>query len=164
VLDAANPKWIHEFLAEEQRICSTTKFELAIEHIGSTSIPNMPAKSTIDILIGAASPAKLDDVLIILNDSGYVLEGRRNNNKHSWLSYPTPEKRKFIIHLTVREDDEWKRRINFRDYLRLHSDTAKEYMLLKLDLAKKYPNHLNIYTRGKAAFVSSVLAKASSAM
>jgi len=161
VLSTPDPNWIKKFLNEKRRIQSIQKLDLAVEHIGSTSIPNLDAKPIIDMLVGNSTAAELDPALRALVSLGYTLEGRRNDNQHSWLSYPSPEKRRFIIHLVVKDDDEWIRRIGFRNFLRSHPETAAEYKELKLELAKKYPDDLSMYTHGKARFVTNVLTTAS---
>jgi GrpB-like predicted nucleotidyltransferase (UPF0157 family) len=160
ILVTANPDWEKEFLVERKRIRSISSLDLVIEHIGSTSIPNMSAKPTIDMLVGVSTETELDDVFNNLIKFGYVLEGRRNSDTHSWLSFPTPEKRKYIIHLVIKGDEEWTKRINFRDYLISHPEVAEQYNTLKLQLAMKYPNNLEEYTKGKAAFVSDIVATA----
>ncbi|OJT84818.1 hypothetical protein BM535_22985, partial [Clostridioides difficile] len=48
----------------------------------------------------------------------------------------------------------------FRDYLIDHSDVAKEYEKLKLDLWKKYEHNRDAYTDSKLDFVREFTEKA----
>lgn len=161
IISSADPNWRSAFLTEKRRIQSIEKLHVTIEHIGSTSIPNMDAKPVIDMLVGTDSEANIESTLKALIRIGYRLEGRRNDGRHSWLSFPAADSRGFIIHLVIKNDDEWHRRIYFRDFLKTHPKTAHEYKVLKADLAKKHPDDLNMYTFGKAEFVINVLATAS---
>ena len=65
---------------------------------------------------------------------------------------PFGERRTHHVHVF---DDaaERKRRIAFRDYLRLHADAAREYAELKRRLAKEFSNDREAYTRGKDEFI-----------
>jgi GrpB-like predicted nucleotidyltransferase (UPF0157 family) len=85
------------------------------------------------------------------------MEGSRNEGRHAWLSYPSVEHRECILHLVYTDDDEWTRRITFRDQLRADPEKARAYQQLKRSLATAYPGHLEAYTRGKADFVRSVI-------
>jgi GrpB-like predicted nucleotidyltransferase (UPF0157 family) len=52
--------------------------------------------------------------------------------------------------------------VAFRDYLREHPDEAKQYELLKEDLARQFPYDTTIYARGKSSYVEGVIRKARS--
>ncbi|WP_408626154.1 GrpB family protein [Anaerocolumna cellulosilytica] len=46
--------------------------------------------------------------------------------------------------------------MKFRDFIRSHSEYAKEYELLKQELFKIYSNDRNKYTEGKQAFFDKI--------
>ena len=52
----------------------------------------------------------------------------------------------------------------FRDYLRRHSETAKEYAELKYRLASRHRDDREAYTEAKADFVSGVVRRARNAL
>ena len=56
----------------------------------------------------------------------------------------------------------WKVQILFRDYLRMHSDSAQEYFRLKKELAAKYRLNREAYTEAKTSFIRSTIAQARS--
>ena len=58
------------FLREKERISSRVKMALAIEHIGSTSVPNLGGKGIIDIAI-AVHKQDMDSVSQQLQSLGY---------------------------------------------------------------------------------------------
>lgn len=72
---------------------------------------------------------------------------------------PPPERRTHHIHLVETTSDFWERHLIFRDYLRLHPGTAREYLAVKLDLAAKHSD-VNDYARAKTPFIQAVLEKA----
>src|SRR3990167_9449974 len=54
-----NPEWPAQFQNEAERILKALGGNaLAIHHIGSTSVPGLPAKPKIDILLVAQDPPK----------------------------------------------------------------------------------------------------------
>src|SRR5918999_4673853 len=62
----ADPAWKERFGSERKLLAATVGDVLvAIEHIGSTSVPGLAAKPIIDIMAGASS---LDDVLAHLGE------------------------------------------------------------------------------------------------
>jgi hypothetical protein len=50
----------------------------------------------------------------------------------------------------------------FRDYLRAHPDTARQYEQLKHQLAARYSHDRNAYTDGKSAMVAAITERARS--
>ena len=56
--------------------------------------------------------------------------------------------------------DLWNDRLVFRDYLRAHPETAREYARLKHDLASRFRDDREAYTEAKTGFVSTVLERA----
>lgn len=151
----SNDTWQIKFAHERQRLLKVLDGDVAIEHIGSTSIPGLMAKPIIDIIVGVASTSKLKPAQKVVCELGYVLEGSRDG--HYWLSSPSPDNRHYIIHLVVKNDQEWQNRISFRDYLRLNPSMARKYQDLKRELAIKYAHDLDAYTFGKASFVTNII-------
>ena len=64
-----------------------------------------------------------------------------------WRSMTAP--RWLVLH-----SDAWRRRLVFRDYLRAHPSDAKEYLALKLRLAKEHRSDREAYTAAKDPFVA----------
>ncbi len=67
-----NPKWPSSFVVIAQRIQAALGGRaLAIEHIGSTSVPDLPAKDVIDIDLIVADPTAEQDYVRDLEDAGF---------------------------------------------------------------------------------------------
>lgn len=152
-----DPAWPRDFEFEKLRLLGRLP-AAKIEHIGSTAIPGLAAKPVIDLLVGVASEACFEEAIAALKGLGYVQEGVRAG--HSWLTSPSPQNRKFILHLVLFGQGEWSRRLAFRDSLRRHRGKALEYEALKVKLAEKFSEDLGGYTKAKAAFVAEVVAGA----
>jgi GrpB-like predicted nucleotidyltransferase (UPF0157 family) len=151
---AADPVWPQQFIEERTRLLYHIP-NAHIEHIGSTAVPHLRAKPIIDIIVGAPTEDLLATYIQSLSELGYFIEGKRNN--HQWLSWPSPTRRKFIIHLVVFDDEEWRRRLAFRDHLRINKVATKAYQNLKLKLATVYKDDIDAYTAAKAQFVQDIL-------
>ena len=118
---------------------------LRIDHIGSTSVPGLPAKDVIDIQITVAA---LDDrVRSAMATLGYTqLEGRRDHCPPNlggpdteWeklLFLPPPGQRRTHTHVRVQERANQRYALLFRDYLRAHPATAEAYAELRRRLAQ----------------------------
>lgn len=107
---------------------------MAIEHIGSTSIPGLGGKGIIDIGIAVEKEA-MDLVCTELQSLGY--EFRPNfstpNRYYFMIFLPDMEEgeRRYHLHLTYPENSEWSDFLAFRNYLRDHPEEAKEYGKIK---------------------------------
>ena len=118
---------------------------LRIDHIGSTSVPGLPAKDVIDIQITVAA---LDDrVRSAMAALGYTLrEGMRDHRPpdavgsetewDKWLFMPPPGQRRTHTHMRVQRRSNQRYPLLFRDYLRAHPATAEAYAELKRRLAQ----------------------------
>jgi len=116
-----------------------------IDHIGSTSVPGLPAKDVIDIQITVAA---LDDrVITAMTTLGYtLLEGRRDHPppnldepEAEWeklLFLPPPGQRRTHTHVRMQGRANQRYALLFRDYLRGHPATAEAYAELKRRLAQ----------------------------
>ena len=131
----------------------------AIEHVGSTAVPDLAAKPIIDIDVLLASEAILPTALERLRSLGYVHRGNLG----------IPEREAFFApvndpphHLYVCQpcSAEFRRHIVFRDYLRAHPKDAKIYGDLKIALAKRFQEDRSAYNTAKTEFVAQLTRRA----
>lgn len=149
--------WPTKFATEAARIRVLLPLS-QVEHIGSTSVPNLSAKPIIDIIIGVPNATIFEDYLHLLQKGDYLVEGQRQN--HAWLCRTLGNQREFIAHLVLIGGKDWQNRRAFRDYLIDHSNIAQQYLALKSQFARKYTYDLGSYTKAKGVFVASVTATA----
>lgn len=158
-LRAYDPRWPGLFEAERERLLSLFPDDLiAIEHIGSTAVPELVAKPVIDILAGVASMAAARALVGPLCAEGYTASAEFNATlaDRQWLMRWAGGHRTHHLHLVVHGGPVWAQRLRFRDALRADAALAARYAALKAELAARHPGDREAYTEGKAAFVRSV--------
>jgi GrpB-like predicted nucleotidyltransferase (UPF0157 family) len=131
-----------------------------IQHIGSTSVPNLAAKPTIDILLGTKDfPWRASsDTALSTVDYGFYKE-----NHATWRVYLKAwhgNLRGYHLHVVEFDSEHWHRHLLFRDYLRTHSDEASRYAELKLRLAAETRGERGAYQDGKNEFIDSLMIRA----
>jgi GrpB-like predicted nucleotidyltransferase (UPF0157 family) len=159
-----DPNWVLLYKKEKEKLLHILGDKIKhIEHVGSTSVPSLGAKPIIDILIGVKTLGIADQCIPILVKQGYryvkkhekTLPMRRYFTKGS-----KPGRRTHHIHMVEVTSSFFQDHLLFRNYLRNHTDAAREYYLLKKDLEKKFKFEREKYTDAKAGFVQSILEKA----
>ena len=176
--------WVNDFLKEKDIIGSTLiSFSPAIEHIGSTSVPGLCAKPTIDILVGLQEASLLDQTISPMIQQGYTyfkkyepaMPYRRLFSKlKSLTDKAAPEiidvndefvrGQEFIaktnIHIVVKDTLHWKRHLAFRGYLRTHAEVRDEYYRKKKALSKQEFIDTNEYNAAKDRFIKETQSQA----
>ena len=151
-----DPAWADLFAQEKAALERALAAQGAVcEHCGSTSIPGMPAKPILDILVGI--PGRIDVAALsdALSPLGY--------EHATWAGVPGHEifgkgdPRTHLVHVVPLAGPAWERMIRFRDRLRADHAAAAEYTALKRELAARYPMDRSAYTDGKTELVLRVL-------
>jgi GrpB-like predicted nucleotidyltransferase (UPF0157 family) len=132
---------------------------LSIEHVGSTAVPDLAAKSVIDMIIVIPSLADLSAATTHLAGLGYVCEGDLGITGRVAFRWP-PEMPQHHLYVCSPDNEALRDQLLFRDYLRTHDSEARHYEALKRDLAIRFRHDRPAYTNGKTGFVHAVLEKA----
>lgn len=163
-----NEMWPNLFEAEKKLLIEVlgTGIVLRIEHFGSTSVPQLAAKPTIDILIEI--PILTDELKesiiakmkiprygfiwradiqppYMMFAKGYNLIGLKEQTYH--------------VHMGPDGHPLWDR-IYFRDYLRQNPEISRQYEKLKIELAEKLKHDREDYTNAKTDFITRVTKEA----
>lgn len=158
---AYDPGWPRLFEEAEARLRALLgAFVVAVDHIGSTAIPDMSAKPIIDIDVTLASAADIPEASRRLVLVGYEPRGNRYHDD-VWaflLKGSTPQ---FRVYLCSPQNRTHERRLAFRDYLRHHPADAEAYAILKMQLAARFADDGDRYTAEKSGFIQQVLQMAS---
>jgi GrpB-like predicted nucleotidyltransferase (UPF0157 family) len=129
---------------------------LRIEHIGSTSVPELAARPVIDILVVVADSADESAYLARLQAAGYVLRVREPAwNEHRM--FRTPEK-DVHVHIYSAGCPEIERNLTFRDRLRSNVDDRSRYEKTKRELATNEWPDMNAYAQAKTTVIESIIA------
>lgn len=146
-----DPAWPACFAAERERI-GPLLGGAEIHHFGSTAVPELAAKPTIDMI---AFVGNLDKhVAALTTVGGYQFPQAFNATlaHRRFLCYPSASVRTYHLHL-VDEPEELERRLRFRDRLRTDPILAREYVTLKCTLAGRFPDEREKYTDAKSEFI-----------
>ncbi|MET9311265.1 GrpB family protein [Kribbella sp. NPDC003505] len=113
-----------------------------IDHIGSTSVPGLPAKDILDIQVTVATEPELDDVAERMVAADWELRPPRRDHPVpglpaddiQWVKRMLVEpmyRRRVNLHIRVAGRANQRYALLFRDYLRNHPDTAHAYAVFK---------------------------------
>ena len=133
---------------------------LAIDHIGSTSVPSLAAKDIIDLQVTVASLEDADRLAPAFQQAGYTATPYRLDHqpagdagdpclweKRLWQS--PPGARRVNLHVRVAGWPNQRYALLFRNYLRAHPHAAAAYARLKRGLAEQHGDDLAAYTELK---------------
>jgi len=162
ILANYDPLWARLFVEEQQLISNALgKIGLRIEHFGSTSIPNLTAKDTIDILVEIPDEQVLnDDIIARMKNIAYDFMWQADGDPPYMVfvkgyNADGVKEQTFHIHMGPRQHKLWDR-VYFRDYLIAFPEVAMQYEALKLALAQEYKYDRVGYRIAKTDFVVSV--------
>jgi GrpB-like predicted nucleotidyltransferase (UPF0157 family) len=167
-----NPSWIKDFSDIKKAIGEALiNLNVQIEHVGSTSIPNLAAKPIIDIDIVFETPKEFEAIKSGLEKIGYYHNGNQGIPNRDVFKRGQSDAKHEILdsiahHLYVCPSDsaELQRHILFRDYLKSNEDARIQYQSLKYALAEEAHQDRKKYAEIKEekgnAFIDTVIAKA----
>ncbi len=132
-----------------------------IDHIGSTSVPQLAAKPIIDIQISVTDFEPLDAYRLPVERLGYIIRADNPDRTKRYFR-ESPGRRR--VHIHVRRTGSFSEQcaLLFRDYVRTHPDVASQYAQLKIGLAQKYAQSEDrvAYTEAKSPFIWKIIAQA----
>jgi GrpB-like predicted nucleotidyltransferase (UPF0157 family) len=160
-----DPGWPGRFEQERARLAEAlAPYALAIEHIGSTAVPGMPAKPTIDIAVGLARLGDAPRCIERMQRLGYeyVSEFEKELPERRYFRKGLTESQQAThhVHMTEVGSEFWDADILFRDWLRGHEEDATAYAAVKRELAARHGSDREGYTDAKTPFVRAVKEKA----
>jgi GrpB-like predicted nucleotidyltransferase (UPF0157 family) len=151
-----DPAWSARFAELQARIALAVRdAALAIEHIGSTSVPGLAAKPIIDVLVVVADVDAEPSYVTALEDAGFVLRVREAGHR----MFRTPD-RDVHIHVYSSGDQSVRDYLDLRDWLRIDEADRALYEDVKRDLAQRPWSDLNHYAEAKTDVIQRVLGRA----
>lgn len=147
------------FQKEKARLTAHLSIPLIIEHVGSTAIPELGGKGIIDIAI-AVERKEIAYVSTQLQTLGYEFRPQFSTpDRYYFITFlPDLEEqnRRYHIHLTYPENNEWKDFLAFRDYLISHPIERQEYAKIKRNAALNANQEGEKYRKLKEPFFIKV--------
>jgi GrpB-like predicted nucleotidyltransferase (UPF0157 family) len=129
---------------------------LAIEHVGSTSVPGLAAKPIVDLSVVIPTEAEIPQSIDCLATLGYVhrgnlgVEGREAFDGDGRLP-------KHHLYVCPRRSIALANHLAVRDHLRRNPETAHRYGELKKLLARMFPHDIDRYVHGKTDLILEIL-------
>jgi GrpB-like predicted nucleotidyltransferase (UPF0157 family) len=160
ILSEHQPVWKKNYLKERavvERAIGSHNI-IRINHIGSTAIPGLLAKPTVDILVEIKDSTDTARLVSNMQLEGYIyLQQPKNPPPHMMFikGYTPAGFKRQIFHVHVRYGGDWDE-LYFRDYLLAHPETAEEYGRLKLEQKQKYEHDRDAYTYAKTDFIKRI--------
>ncbi|MBP3284682.1 MAG: YfcE family phosphodiesterase [Clostridia bacterium] len=162
VLQEYNPKYKELFEKEKANLLKYLGDEVVqIEHIGSTSMPGIVSKPIIDIVVAVKDLGKIGEIEKILTEKGYIYKGPISaiDDRYQFL-VGNSIKRDYHIYFTELNSEVWYKFVLYRDYMLSHPEELKQYEMLKMKLAKLYPNDRRNYLKHKQVYINEIHKKA----
>lgn len=161
ILTPHDPSWREQYETEAAQL--TAVFQpilVTIHHIGSTAIPNIQAKPTIDIMIAVTEITAVNKLIQPMANLGYISKGENGIPGRHYFRKGSDEYHTHHIHVYAAGHPKIARHLNFRDYLRQHPAAAAAYSQLKTALAQQYFLDPPTYTQSKTKFIQEIDRKA----
>lgn len=147
------PRWADEFAEIRDRLAASFGDRaIAIEHIGSTSVPGLAAKDVIDVQVSVAALEPYEPILTALAGAGmievlydppaddHVPPGWYGNDpSETWIKLfasAPPGERPVHVHVRVVGSPNERYALLFRDFMRAHPDARDAWAIFKTELAR----------------------------
>jgi GrpB-like predicted nucleotidyltransferase (UPF0157 family) len=156
-----NPEWKQQAHDEARRIAAALGANAAaVHHIGSTSVPGLPAKPTLDFLVEVHDILVVDQCNPAMLELGYQPKMENGIPGRRYFQRKCGEVHTHHMHTFQRGHPQIERMIAFRDYLIAHPAEAQAYSQLKEQLASIFTCDALSYTNGKTQFIQEIDRKA----
>ena len=138
-----NKEWPQDFLKIKAELLKVLTIPCQVQHVGSTSIPGMMAKPIIDIDVGLENWSDFEAVKTALAKIGYEHEGDRGITGREAFCRNGKVHNKILdsidhhLYVCSVDNEEYKRHILFRDYLRSHDKARDRYNQIKEEILAK---------------------------
>ncbi|HEY6781639.1 MAG TPA: GrpB family protein [Candidatus Dormibacteraeota bacterium] len=151
--------WPVHYSIEAERVTGVLGSRvLLLEHVGSTSVPGLPAKPIIDMLLAVADSSNEEDYVPPMERAGYVLRIREPDwYEHRLFKGPGAN---VNLHVFSVGCVEIARMLSFRDHLRSNVRDRELYARTKRELAARQWSYVQEYADAKTEVVEAIIARA----
>lgn len=134
---------------------------VAIEHVGSTAVPNLAAKPIIDIDVLLKSADMIPAAMERLASLGYVFHGNPGVSECEVFLAPSADP-PHRISVCPPRSAEFRRHIAFRNFLRAHRQEAQIYGNLRIAPGERLLEERSAHVTAESEFVSKATRRAGS--
>ncbi len=154
-----DPAWSRLYEREAARIRSTLGDQVVrLEHAGSTSVPGLPAKPIIDMVLEVPDSADEAAYVPAMEVARYALRIREPSwFEHRVFKGPDTD---INLHVFSAGSAETDRMLRFRDWLRTNPSDRELYARVKRELAARDWKYMQQYADAKTEVVLEIMARA----
>lgn len=158
-LTRAHDAWAAAYAGERARIVAAVgPHTVAVEHVGSTSVPQVPAKPILDIMVGVRDFEDARGSVAAMEALGYTYRGEHGISRRHYFVKGEP--RTHHVHMVEVQSESWRSMLRFRDLLRARPGLAREYAREKERLARRHARDREGYQREKGRVIEKILSQA----
>lgn len=159
-----DPSWPQAFDQEKARLTAALRDAdvVAIEHVGSTSVPGLASKDILDIAVAMRAASTADGIGPALAGLGYASHGESPiAPEFSWhWRIARDGGPAFVVHVCPAAHPRLADLLDFRDFLRAFHDEREGYLALKRALADVPGQSWLEYSALKKLLVVQITARA----
>ncbi len=161
-LVAPDRRWPERFAQASATLRRVLPEALLVEHIGSTAVPGLVAKDTVDVLVVIPDLGIVRERAPALAVAGFDLRlgASVTRDDHLFLRRVVDQHRTHHVHVLLPSSPEVADYLVFRDYLRAHPDVAAGYGEAKARLATEHADDRMAYVLAKPAVVEPLMVDA----
>ena len=154
-----DPAWPERYEREAARVRGALGERVVrLEHVGSTSVPGLPAKPIIDMVLEVADAADEPGYVDDLEAAGYVLRIRESDwFEHRMFRGPAGD---VHLHVFSAACSETVRMVRFRDHLRGSASDRELYARVKRELASRDWKYGQQYADAKTGVIDEIMRRA----
>ena len=162
LLAPPDPIWAVEAEAEIQRWTNVVDGLIGVHHIGSTSVPGLPAKPVLDLMPVFADDAARLEARSAVEGMGYDWKGDHSLEGRSDARCKDDDgsTRRIHAHCYTLGHPAIRRHLAFRDALRENAALRAGYTAVKAACAARHPAGGEGYQSCKSAWIDKVEARA----
>lgn len=151
-----DPEWPLLYEREAQRLGHVLGERIVrLEHVGSTSVPGLPAKPIIDMALEVADSSDEAAYARDLEDAGYVLRIREPQwFEHRMFKGPDVD---VNLHVFSADCEETQRMLAFRDRLRTSPADREYYARVKRELSARDWKYVQQYADAKTDVIAKII-------
>jgi dephospho-CoA kinase len=138
-----------------------------IDHVGSTSVPGLPAKDLVDLQVVVDGQLQARSVVEHAAQAGFVgVTGNWFGDSATGMEFPeevvvdADPGRPVNVNIRDVSMPVWRSTLLFRDFLRSHDDERDAYARLKFELAEREGEDVDSYGKDKMPWIFAALDRA----
>lgn len=164
LIEKYNPNWVNQFNdIKSQLEAVLSGLECSIEHVGSTSVPQLDSKPIIDIDIVYQAKPDFEKIKQGLEKIGYYhngnqgLEGREVFKRSGQMSNAILDGIQHHLYVCPMDSKALERHLLSRDHLRKNEEARMKYQQMKYALAEQSNQDRKQYQELKELYVNDFI-------